>query len=51
MKSVIKVGIFATICLVVLALLIWKIKDLNPFQVKGQRVDAVFRTVAGLQCR
>jgi phospholipid/cholesterol/gamma-HCH transport system substrate-binding protein len=48
MKSVIKVGIFATICLVVLALLIWKIEDLNPFQVKGQRVDAVFRTVAGL---
>ena len=49
MKSVIKVGIFATICLVVLGLLIWKIEDFNPFaQKKGQRLDAVFKTVAGL---
>src|SRR6185312_10739650 len=49
MKSVIKVGIFATICLVVLGLLIWKIEDFNPFaQKKGQRHDAVFKTVAGL---
>ena len=48
MKSVIKVGIFATICLVVLGLLIWKIEDFNPFQKKGQRVDALFTSVAGL---
>src|SRR5258708_5590017 len=48
MKSVIKVGIFATICLIVLGLLIWKIEDFNPFEKKGQRIDAVFRTVAGL---
>ncbi|HEV7784331.1 MAG TPA: MlaD family protein, partial [Thermoanaerobaculia bacterium] len=49
MKSVIKVGIFATICLVVLGLLIWKIEDFNPFEKKkGQRIDAVFKTVAGL---
>jgi phospholipid/cholesterol/gamma-HCH transport system substrate-binding protein len=48
MKSVIKVGIFATICLVVLGLLIWKIEDFSPFGKKGQRVDAVFKTVAGL---
>ncbi len=48
MKSLIKVGIFATLCLIVLAVLIWKIEDLNPFAVKGQRIDAVFRSVAGL---
>jgi phospholipid/cholesterol/gamma-HCH transport system substrate-binding protein len=48
MKSVIKVGIFATICLVVLGLLIWKIEDFNPFEKKGQRLHAVFKTVAGL---
>jgi len=48
MKSVIKVGIFATICLIVLGFLIWKIEDFNPFEKKGQRIDAVFRTVAGL---
>jgi phospholipid/cholesterol/gamma-HCH transport system substrate-binding protein len=48
MKSLVKVGIFATLCLVVLAVLIWKIEDLNPFGVKGQRLDAVFPSVAGL---
>src|SRR3954463_14823897 len=48
MKSVIKVGIFATIALVVLGLLIWKIEDFNFFQKKGQHIDAVFKTVAGL---
>src|SRR5262245_28622186 len=48
MKSLIKVGIFATICLVILAILIWKIEDFNPFKVKGQRLDAVFPSVAGL---
>ncbi len=48
MKPLIKVGIFATLCLIVLAVLIWKIEDLNPFEVKGQRVDAVFKSVAGL---
>lgn len=48
MKSVIKVGIFATICLVVLGLLIWKIEDFNPFEKKGQRIKASFTSVAGL---
>ncbi len=48
MKSAIKVGIFATIALVVLGLLIWKIEDFNFFQKKGQHIDAVFKTVAGL---
>ncbi|MFL6193136.1 MAG: MlaD family protein [Thermoanaerobaculia bacterium] len=48
MKPLVKVGIFATLCLIVLAILVWKIEDLNPFTVKGQRVDAVFKSVAGL---
>ena len=34
--------------LVVVAFLIWKIEDFNPFVTKGQRLDAVFPTVAGL---
>ena len=48
MKPLIKVGVFATLCLIVMAVLIWKIEDLNPFANKGQRVDAVFKSVAGL---
>jgi phospholipid/cholesterol/gamma-HCH transport system substrate-binding protein len=48
MSQAVKVGIFATICLVVLAVLIWKIEDVNPFHKSGRRVDAVFNTVAGL---
>jgi len=48
MSSLIKVGVFATVCLVIVAVLIWKIEDLNPFAVKGQRLDAVFPSVAGL---
>ncbi|HET9210362.1 MAG TPA: MlaD family protein [Thermoanaerobaculia bacterium] len=48
MKSLVKVGIFASICLVVLAILIWKIEDLNPFGVKGQHLHAVFDSIAGL---
>ncbi|MFL6263725.1 MAG: MlaD family protein [Thermoanaerobaculia bacterium] len=48
MKSLVKVGVFATLCLVVLGILIWKIEDLNPFAKKGQRLHAVFQSVAGL---
>lgn len=48
MKSLAKVGVFATLCLIVLAVLIWQIEDLNPFSVQGQRLDAVFKSVAGL---
>ena len=48
MKPLIKVGVFATLGIIILAVLIWKIEDLNPFTVKGQRVDAVFKSVAGL---
>jgi len=48
MSQTIKVGIFATICLIILAVLIWKIEDINPFHTNGKRVDAIFDTVAGL---
>lgn len=48
MKSLAKVGVFATLCLIVLGVLIWQIEDLNPFGVEGQRLDAVFKSVAGL---
>jgi phospholipid/cholesterol/gamma-HCH transport system substrate-binding protein len=48
MKSLVKVGVFATICLVILALLVWQIEDWNPFVKQGQRLDAVFDSVAGL---
>ncbi len=48
MSQVVKVGLFATVCLVILAILIWKIEDLNPFAEGGRRIDAVFDSVAGL---
>src|SRR5689334_25306468 len=48
MSQAFKVGIFATVCLVILAVLIWKIEDINPFAEEGRRVDAVFDSVAGL---
>lgn len=48
MSQAVKVGIFATVCLLILAVLIWKIEDINPFAEKGQRIDAVFKSVAGL---
>jgi phospholipid/cholesterol/gamma-HCH transport system substrate-binding protein len=48
MQNAVRVGIIATICLVILAVFIWKVEDLNPFGVEGQRLDALFRSVAGL---
>jgi phospholipid/cholesterol/gamma-HCH transport system substrate-binding protein len=48
MSSLIKVGIFATLCLVLLALLIWQIEDWNPFAEEAQTIDAAFESVAGL---
>lgn len=48
MAQAVKVGIFAAICLVVLALLIWNIEEINPFAPEQRRVDAVFDSVAGL---
>jgi phospholipid/cholesterol/gamma-HCH transport system substrate-binding protein len=48
MKSLVKVGVFATLCLIALGILIWKIEDWNPFGVKGEHLDAIFDSVAGL---
>ena len=48
MSSAIKVGVFATLCLVILAVLIWQIEDWNPFVEEGQTVQAAFESVAGL---
>ncbi len=47
MKSLVKVGVFATLCLIVLAVLVWKIEDFR-FGVKGQRLHAIFDSIAGL---
>lgn len=46
--TAIKVGLFATLGLIVMALFIWNIEDINPFGTEGQRLDAVFDSVAGL---
>lgn len=48
MSNVIKVGIFVTICLAVLAYLVIKVEDLNLFGSAGQRVDVLFDSVVGL---
>ncbi len=48
MSSAFKVGIVATLGLVLLAWLVWKIEDINPFRDEGKRVDASFTSVAGL---
>jgi len=48
MAQAVKVGIFAVICLVVLAVLIWNIEEINPFAKKQRQIDAVFDSVAGL---
>lgn len=48
MSQAVKVGIFATVCLVILAVLIWQIEDINPFAEEGRRIDALFDSVAGL---
>src|SRR5579864_424970 len=48
MAQMIKVGVFATVCIVILAVLVWKIEDINPFHKQGKHLAAVFPTVAGL---
>jgi phospholipid/cholesterol/gamma-HCH transport system substrate-binding protein len=48
MSNVIKVGLFATVCLIVLAVLIWQIEDINPFKAEGSQLSARFTSVAGL---
>jgi len=51
MNQAVKVGVFATLVLILLAYFILRIEDLNPFQPEGRRVDAVFDSVAGLDDR
>ena len=48
MSQAVKVGIFGTIALIIAALFIWRIEDINPFARGAQRVDAMFNSVAGL---
>lgn len=48
MAQAVKVGIFATICLILLAFLIWNIEGINPFRPKAATLEAVFHSVAGL---
>ncbi|HXO40483.1 MAG TPA: MlaD family protein, partial [Thermoanaerobaculia bacterium] len=48
MAQMIKVGVFATVCILILAVLVWKIEDINPFHKQGKHLGAVFPTVAGL---
>lgn len=48
MSQAVKVGIFMTGCLVLLAYLILKAEDLRLFAGEGQRVEVAFDSVAGL---
>ncbi len=48
MSQTIKVGIFMTVALVVLAYLIFKVEDWSLFGATGQRVEAGFESVVGL---
>lgn len=48
MSTAVKVGLFATLCLVVLAYLILRVEDIELFAPAAQQVDAVFDSVAGL---
>jgi phospholipid/cholesterol/gamma-HCH transport system substrate-binding protein len=51
MSQAVKVGIFATVALVVLAVLILRVEDFNPFAPEGRRLTAMFDSVAGLDDR
>lgn len=48
MPQAVRVGIFMTLCLVVVAWLIMRIEDIHLWGEKGQRYDAIFDSVAGL---
>ncbi len=48
MTNLVKVGIFATVCLVALGIFIWQIEDLRLFGGEVERVAAEFGNVAGL---
>ena len=47
-SQTLKVGLFMTVALALLAWLILRIEDWNPFSDQGKRVDAVFESVVGL---
>lgn len=51
MPNTMKVGIFMTITLLVLAWLILQVEDVRLFRDRGVRVEALFDTVAGLDDR
>jgi phospholipid/cholesterol/gamma-HCH transport system substrate-binding protein len=51
MSQAVKVGIFMTVCLVILAYLIMKVEDWQWFGAKGQRLEAEFDSVIGLDDR
>lgn len=48
MPQAVKVGLFMTVALLVLAWLILSVEDLNLFGGKGERIDALFESVVGL---
>ena len=48
MSTAVRVGLFMTLCLLVLGYFILKIEDFNPFARGEQKIDAVFDSVAGL---
>lgn len=51
MPQVVKVGLFVTLCLVVLAFLVFRIEDLQLFGEEGQTLEVIFDSVAGLNDR
>jgi ABC-type transporter Mla subunit MlaD len=51
MTQALKVGIFATIVLLLVGWFVLKIEDLNPFAPQGRVIDAVFESIAGLDDR
>jgi len=48
MSQALKVGLFATIALVLLGYFVMRIEDLNPFAEPAQELEAEFDSVAGL---
>ncbi len=51
MNQAVKVGIFMTVVLAVLGYFLLRIEDLRLFAPEGQRVEAVFDSVAGLDAK
>lgn len=51
MSQAVKVGIFMTVVLAVLAYFLLKIEDLQLFAPEGQRIEVLFDSVAGLDAK